>query len=211
MAVTPDGTQIITAGDDRSIQVWDRASGTQVAGTTLGGAPKSTPLAEVTSDEESSDDRLNIETDVHTVAALAAAVSTEPPLSIALLGDWGTGKSTFMRQISDRVQRLADLSRNNPGLSLYAANVRQVRFNAWHYSDESVWVGLVEHLSTALPVRIRAADANRRTCDGSTLDWRCPWPRIRRGESDWPAPGGTHRLTSRDGSGCLPRWRRSRR
>src|SRR5918997_2519995 len=65
-------------------------------------------------------------------------------------GDWGTGKSTFMRLMSDRIQQLAALSCNNPGLSLFAANVRQVRFNAWHYSDDQVWVGLVDHLFQAL-------------------------------------------------------------
>lgn len=65
--------------------------------------PGRCPLAEVTSDEESAEDRLGITPDVHIVSALAAAVSTEPPLSIALLGDWGTGKSTFMRQMSDRI------------------------------------------------------------------------------------------------------------
>ena len=41
---------------------------------------------------------------------------------------------------------LAELSRNNPGLSVFAANVRQVRFNAWDYSDDQVWSGLVDHL-----------------------------------------------------------------
>ena len=55
-----------------------------------------------------------------------------------------------MRQMYDRIQHLADLSRNNPGLSLFAANVRQVRFNAWHYSDDQVWVGLVNHLFQTL-------------------------------------------------------------
>jgi hypothetical protein len=55
-----------------------------------------------------------------------------------------------MRLMSDRIQQLAALSCNNPGLSLFAANVRQVRFNAWHYSDDQVWVGLVDHLFQAL-------------------------------------------------------------
>ncbi len=158
VAVTPDGTQIITAGRDGTIRIWDRVSGAQVAGTALGVAARSAPLAEVTSDEESAEDRLDVTPDVHTLAALAAAVSTEPPLSIALLGDWGTGKSTFMRQMSDRIQHLADLSRNNPGLSLFAANVRQVRFNAWHYSDDQVWIGLVDHLFQTL-ARTDVSDA----------------------------------------------------
>jgi WD domain, G-beta repeat/KAP family P-loop domain len=150
VAVTPDDRQIVTVGADGTIRIWDRVSGAQVAGTALGVAVRSAPLDEVTSDEESAEDRLDITPDVHTVGALAAAVSTEPPLSIALLGDWGTGKSTFMRQMSDRIQQLADLSHNNPGLSLFAANVRQVRFNAWHYSDDQVWVGLVDHLFQTL-------------------------------------------------------------
>jgi WD40 repeat protein len=30
VAVTPDGTQIITAGDDGTARIWDRASGQQV-------------------------------------------------------------------------------------------------------------------------------------------------------------------------------------
>ncbi|MGH3568259.1 MAG: P-loop NTPase fold protein [Pseudonocardia sp.] len=150
VAVTPDGAQIVTGGADGTIRIWDRASGQQVAGTALGVAARSAPLAEVSSDEESAEDRLDITPDVHTVAALAAAVSTEPPLSIALLGDWGTGKSTFMRQMSDRIQQLADLPQHNPGLSQFAAKVRQVRFNAWHYSDDQVWVGLVDHLFQTL-------------------------------------------------------------
>src|ERR1035441_4920804 len=42
------------------------------------------------------------------------------------------------------------MSRNNPGLSVFAANVRQVRFNAWDYSDDQLWSGLVDHLFRAL-------------------------------------------------------------
>src|SRR5262249_39007892 len=43
-------------------------------------------------------------------------------------------------------------SRINPGQSMYVASVRQVRFNAWDYSDDQVWSGLVEHLFRALAV-----------------------------------------------------------
>ena len=73
-------------------------------------------------------------------------MNTLAPLSIALLGDWGAGKSTFIRQVCDHVDHLAELSQHGPELSFFAANVRQIRFNAWHYSDDTVWVGLVEHL-----------------------------------------------------------------
>lgn len=35
---------------------------------------------------------------------------------------------------------------------MFASNVRQVRFNAWDYSDDQLWSGLVDHLFRALAV-----------------------------------------------------------
>jgi KAP family P-loop domain len=88
--------------------------------------------------------------DVETLADLIAATETSPPLAVALIGDWGAGKSSVMLQIQRRIDVLAEMSRNNPGLSVFAANVRQVRFNAWDYSDDQLWSGLVDHLFRAL-------------------------------------------------------------
>ncbi|HEU5476108.1 MAG TPA: P-loop NTPase fold protein [Actinophytocola sp.] len=169
VAVTPDGSRIVSASDDGRVGVWDLATGRQLrffAGHTaevtavavddgqiisagMDGSvrvwdlppqpPGTTRLAEVVSDLESAEDQLGIAGDVNMIAAVVAALSTRPPLSIALLGDWGIGKSSFMRQVWDRVEELA-------GHSGFAGNVRQVRFNAWHYSDDHLWVGLVEHL-----------------------------------------------------------------
>ena len=87
---------------------------------------------------------------METLADLIAATETSPPLAIALIGDWGAGKSSVMLQIQRRIDVLAEMSRNNPGLSVFAANVRQVRFNAWDYSDDQLWSGLVDHLFRAL-------------------------------------------------------------
>jgi WD40 repeat protein len=143
-AVALAGNQIISGGADGTVRIWDQPV-----------AIRGMRLAEVVSDLESGEDRLNITGDVWTVAAMVAAVSTSPPLSIALLGDWGIGKSSFMRQVRDRVEVLA----RSDGTA-FAANVRQVRFNAWHYSDDHLWVGLVEHLfrELARPAEERAAE-----------------------------------------------------
>ena len=91
-----------------------------------------------------------------------------------VLVDWGVGKSSFMMQMQNEINRLSTLSRNNPGASAYLANVRQVRFNAWHYSDDHVWAGIVEKLfedlvsdpspSTPDPI---AAESAREHCAGS--------------------------------------------
>ncbi len=53
-------------------------------------------------------DRMSITTDVRMLADLVASRLIEPPLSIGLFGPWGSGKSFFMRLMSQRVQDLAD-------------------------------------------------------------------------------------------------------
>jgi KAP-like P-loop domain-containing protein len=105
--------------------------------------------ADVLSDAESAEDRLGITADVNALAALLAATTSPPPLSVALLGDWGSGKSTFMNLVHQRVAALSERAGEDPG-SRFSPSIRQVRFNAWHYSDDHVWVGLVEHLFQAL-------------------------------------------------------------
>ena len=108
------------------------------------------PLAGVRSDAPSPEDLLGAAADAEMLADLIAAAETAAPLAIALIGDWGSGKSSVMLQIQRRIDVLAEMSRNDPGRSMFAANVRQVRFNAWDYSEDQVWSGLVEHLFRAL-------------------------------------------------------------
>jgi len=150
VAVTPDSEELVTAGQDGTIRIWNRRRGVQVRGTQLGGIGPARRLAAVRSDEPSAEDLLDWATEVEMLAALVTSLTTEPPLSIALLGEWGSGKSSFMVQMQREVTRLSDLSRNNLGQSVFAATVRQVRFNAWHYSDDHLWVGLIEHLFRSL-------------------------------------------------------------
>ncbi|MET8101530.1 P-loop NTPase fold protein [Streptomyces sp. NPDC005236] len=107
-------------------------------------------LAGVHSDTASGEDLLSNEADVEMLAQLATATVTTPPLAVALLGEWGAGKSSFIRQMSSRVDQLAALAAQDPDRSAFTAGVRQVHFNAWHYSDEQVWSGLVDHLFRAL-------------------------------------------------------------
>ncbi|WP_261556340.1 P-loop NTPase fold protein, partial [Frankia tisae] len=150
VAVTPDGAEVVSVGADGTIRVWNLGSGRQVRGTGSARVGAPLPLSGLRSDAPTDEDLLQIDGDVDRLAALAAAVSTAPPVSVALLGNWGSGKSSFMLQMQTRVAQLAELSRNNLGRSAFAASVRQVRFNAWHYSDDQVWTGLIEELLRVL-------------------------------------------------------------
>ncbi|MET9118845.1 P-loop NTPase fold protein [Streptomyces longwoodensis] len=141
---------LASTGYDGTIRIWNPVTGQQVAGTNTGSAARVRPLPGLHSDTSSVDDLLGNETDVETLAMLVAAYDSRPPTAIALLGQWGSGKSSFMDQMQRRVDRLASLSANNPGRTAFAANIRQIRFNAWHFSDDHLWTGLVDHLFQSL-------------------------------------------------------------
>ena len=153
VAYAPNGAALASCGDV-TIRIWNPRNGEQIDGTRFGVTRRvGRPLAGVRSDAPSERDLIAATSDVETLADLIAAVETSPPLAIALIGDWGVGKSSVMLQIQRRINALAEMSRNNLGLSAFASNVRQIQFNAWDYGDDQLWYGLVDHL-----FRVLAAD-----------------------------------------------------
>ncbi|WP_049574568.1 S1 family peptidase [Streptomyces sp. SBT349] len=130
-------------------------------------AARSRMLARLGSDRPSKVDLLGNEGDVEMLAMLATALTTEPPLAMALLGEWGVGKSSTMEQMRAQVTALTERVRRRPELrSVFAEHVRQIRFNAWHYSEDHLWTGLVEHLFAELAHEEATAPA------GETLELR---------------------------------------
>jgi len=151
VACSPDGRTLVSVGEDHTIRIWNPRTGEQVYGTGFRAAQvPARALAGVWSDSPSTADLLGIGDDVETLAELIAASETQPPLAIALIGDWGAGKSSAMLQIEREITALAERARSAPGMSAFSANIRQVRFNAWHYNDDYLWVGLVRRLFEVL-------------------------------------------------------------
>ena len=111
------------------------------------------PLAGFTADFWTGEDLLDITRDVNALASLVAATSIDPPLSIGLFGDWGSGKSHFMRQMKSRVEKLSQRARESgkPQSELgYHKRIVQIEFNAWHYIEGNLWASLVEHIFNSL-------------------------------------------------------------
>ena len=112
-----------------------------------------TKVAGFFSDTWEGNDLLNIQDDVNALAALIAAWSIEPPLSIGLFGEWGSGKSHFMRQMKKRVEALSAKARQSTDHQAdigYYKNIVQIEFNAWHYINGNLWASLVEHIFARL-------------------------------------------------------------
>lgn len=107
------------------------------------------PIAGFRSEGIEGPDRLGITPHVNAFAALMAAKSLEPPLSIGLFGDWGSGKSFFMEKLRQRIERLStEAGRRETAQQQCAFHSRviQVRFNAWNYVEANLWAGLVTHI-----------------------------------------------------------------
>ncbi len=108
------------------------------------------------SDQNGEEDYLDIEQDVEAFASLICARSTLPPLSIGLFGEWGSGKSFFMRKLRERVGDISQDARESGRLQkeiAYYKRVVQIEFNAWHYAEGNLWASLVEHILENLHIK----------------------------------------------------------
>lgn len=96
-------------------------------------------------------DHLNVAKEVKPFASLIASVKQEPPLSIGLFGDWGSGKSFFMRLLKEQIRSIASTASRykelngdkEPG---FHDRIVQIEFNAWHYIDANLWASMVAHI-----------------------------------------------------------------
>ena len=92
------------------------------------------------------------------LCSVIAARDVEPPLSIGLFGDWGTGKTFFMKQMEAWINRMKAQARARDATaapSAYCTNVVQLWFNAWHYIDANLWASLTAEIFDGLGRALR--------------------------------------------------------
>jgi hypothetical protein len=105
--------------------------------------------ADLDSSGPGAEDLLGIQSEVDAFAYLLASRGLVPPLAIGLFGDWGSGKSFFMRSVRRRIEEITapDRVRGVPQARLpFWKDVVQVDFNAWQYVAGDLWASLVEHI-----------------------------------------------------------------
>lgn len=119
--------------------------------------PARMPLARLDTDDDGGTDLLDLAADVDAFAAVMLTRDVVP-LSIGLFGDWGSGKSFFMRQLQDRCAQLAVQAESTLAPGPWVSRVAQIRFNAWHYSEASLWASLVTHIFDELARHLKGAE-----------------------------------------------------
>lgn len=138
------------AATDRE-RVLRRARGTEPLAEAEAERATTTPAAELIANLGNDDpeapgveDRLKTRDEAHAFARLAASRAVRPPLAIGIFGEWGSGKSFFMRLIREHIDRLSRSAGGKDGQSHYLADIVQIRFNAWHYMEHNLWASLVD-------------------------------------------------------------------
>ncbi len=89
-------------------------------------------------DSDEGKDLLDITDEVDSFARLITNKSIKPPLSIGIFGDWGSGKSFFMRQLKLKVDEISADERAG-----HTKKNSQIWFNAWHFVDANLWASLM--------------------------------------------------------------------
>src|SRR5258708_1053447 len=126
--------------------------------------PDEVGVASYATESATGKDQLGILTDVNALAALIAAKSTVPPLSIGLFGDWGSGKTYFMHLLADRIKTITAASKSgDPDLPGYCQNVVHIEFNAWQYIDADLWASLATHILEGLSQELTILTNNAQT------------------------------------------------
>lgn len=101
------------------------------------------------SDSPEGADLLAIAQPVEALCSVIAAKDVKPPLSIGLFGEWGAGKTFFIRKMQAHIESLARASREAE-TSAFCSSIHQISFNAWHYADTNLWASLASRVFEGL-------------------------------------------------------------
>lgn len=146
--------------------------------------PPTTPIAAVrreslrqssVSDQPTDKDTLGFAPYVDAISRFLLNDGTSPPLTLSIEGEWGSGKSSFMKQLREALARTANESAT--GLADATAPVT-IWFNAWrHDKGEALWAAFalkfLDDVSSSLTLAERVRAAGRLL--NSRYDWRGAW------------------------------------
>jgi len=113
----------------------------------------------VFNDKAQGEDQLGIKDEVEALAETLLLRDVEPPVSVGVMGGWGSGKSFAMYLIHQYVQSTrakkvdkgwADGIENDPKIPAFVGHVYQINFNAWTYAKSNLWASLMDTIFSCL-------------------------------------------------------------
>jgi len=125
-------------------------------------AEASQPRVDGANDQPTAVDRMGFKPYVDALAQVLTSEGTNPPFTVALEGEWGSGKSSFIYQLRQAIEarhqtKLARAARTPVRAVSYPAprEPRFVTFNAWqHDKDEALWASFaLEFVRQVAPKR----------------------------------------------------------
>ncbi len=151
-AVGPSGAKIVRGASDVSGATFV-APGEQERGGGLRERDRSVAFLQPDDPwSEKATPRKDVKKEADAFADMIVAKDFEPPLAVGVFGDWGSGKSHFMRLLYESVANNTDRFNRDRAVGdiTFCQNVVQIRFNAWHYAEVNLWPSLVDHIFTSL-------------------------------------------------------------
>ncbi len=112
-------------------------------------------IGDLSAYQPSKHDSLEAATQAKIFATLLVAGDVQPPFAIGLLGDWGVGKTFFMRLMQETVASIAGKGARAERDSDFVSRAAQIEFNAWHYVDSDLWASLASHVFDGLSEELR--------------------------------------------------------
>lgn len=108
---------------------------------------KSKPMLECLNDTATGEDSLGFQPYVEAIAEFLTAEGTRPPITLSIEGQWGCGKSSFMRQLQKEINKKNEAGKEPKYFTVW--------FNSWKYDKEDeLWasfaLNFMDELSTQL-------------------------------------------------------------